>query len=272
MRARNIKPGFFKNELLGTAEPLLSMLFAGLWLLADRDGRLEDRPLRIKAEIFPYRENLDINGSLTELERMGFLHRYEVSGCAVIQILNFRKHQTPHKTEKASVLPAPPDKPLKNMTTSSTSVKPPDDGTTKPAALPPDSLIPDSQQGAREVKSFFQKCFDLATAHFPSLAAVNVSPIYAWEMAGYDFQRHVKPAMDSAKAKGVTPRSFNFFTGAIGDAANLKLSPAFKAVADSEGRSLTPEQHAENRKWFRNKGIQHKTYNPEGVRTKEVYT
>src|SRR5579872_5694877 len=124
MRARNIKPGFFKNELLGTADPLLSLLFEGLWLLADREGRLEDRPLRIKAEIFPYREGLDVNGSLTELERMEFIFRYKASGCAVIQILNFRKHQTPHKTEKASNLPAPPDKTLKSITTGSEYVKP----------------------------------------------------------------------------------------------------------------------------------------------------
>ncbi len=67
MRARNIKPGFFKNEHLGTADPIVALLFEGLWLLADRDGRLEDRPLRIKAEIFPYREGLDINGSLTQV-------------------------------------------------------------------------------------------------------------------------------------------------------------------------------------------------------------
>jgi hypothetical protein len=53
MRACNIKPGFFKNEVLGTAVPILSLLFSGLWGLADREGRLEDRPLRIKAEIFP---------------------------------------------------------------------------------------------------------------------------------------------------------------------------------------------------------------------------
>lgn len=104
-RSRNIKPSLFKNELLGVADPMLTILFSGLWCLADREGRLEDRPLRIKAEIFPYRENTNINGYLTELERLGFIHRYSVSGKNIIQVTNFLKHQNPHKTEKNSDLP-----------------------------------------------------------------------------------------------------------------------------------------------------------------------
>jgi len=46
MRSRNIKPGFFMNELLPEIELLGRLLFIGLWLLADREGRLEDRPLQ----------------------------------------------------------------------------------------------------------------------------------------------------------------------------------------------------------------------------------
>lgn len=112
-RARNIKPSFFKNELLGQADPLVGMLFISLWTLADKSGRLEDRPLRIKAETFPYRENIDINGYLTELVSLGFIERYEANGLKIIEVLNFTKHQTPHSTEKPSELPAKPvNKPL----------------------------------------------------------------------------------------------------------------------------------------------------------------
>lgn len=107
MRARNIKPGFFSNELLGTYEPIITLLFSGLWCLADKDGILEDRPLRIKAELFPYREGLDINGYLTVMERDEFLTRYEVAGVKYIQINNFAKHQSPHHTEKAKGYPKP---------------------------------------------------------------------------------------------------------------------------------------------------------------------
>lgn len=107
MRSRNIKPGFFKNEILGTQDPLLSLLYIGLWCLADKDGILEDRPLRIKAELFPYRENLDINGYLTVISRLGFIHRYTSDGSGYIMIPNFQKHQNPHHTEKVSDYPKP---------------------------------------------------------------------------------------------------------------------------------------------------------------------
>ena len=95
-RARNIKPSLFKNELLGVADPLLTILFISLWCLADRRGRLEDRPLRIKAETFPYREGIDINGYLTELSRLEFIQRYKEDNIDIIQIVNFEKHQNPH--------------------------------------------------------------------------------------------------------------------------------------------------------------------------------
>jgi hypothetical protein len=132
MRARNIKPGIFKNEVLGTADPLLTILFEGLWCMADREGRLEDRPLRIKAEVFPYREPLDIHRYLTELARMGFVQRYESNGVPLIQVCRFKKHQNPHHTEKKSFLPAPVDSPLNN-------------GEYPPDSLISDSLIPDSR-------------------------------------------------------------------------------------------------------------------------------
>lgn len=107
MRSRNIKPGFFSNELLGTYDPIISLCFAGLWCLADKDGRLEDRPLRIKAELFPYREGLDVNGYLTVMARDGFITRYVIGDVRYIQIEKFTKHQTPHHTEKSKGHPAP---------------------------------------------------------------------------------------------------------------------------------------------------------------------
>lgn len=106
-RSRNIKPGLFKNEILGVADPIYTLAFQGLWLLADRAGRLEDRPLRIKAETFPYRDGLDIDRILNWLGEEGFILRYEVIGKRYIQVLNFAKHQNPHKNETPSEIPPP---------------------------------------------------------------------------------------------------------------------------------------------------------------------
>ena len=105
-RARNIKPGFFKNEELAELQPECRLLFIGLWTLADREGRLEDRPKRIKAEIFAF-DSFDIDSMLSELRDRKFLVRYEANGGRFIQITNFVKHQDPHYRERASEIPAP---------------------------------------------------------------------------------------------------------------------------------------------------------------------
>lgn len=105
MRARNLKPGLFKNEILGEADPLLTILFEGLWCMADRAGRLKDLPLRICAELFPYRRKLKenhIDEMLWWLVERKFIARYENSDGRFIQVLEFAKHQSPHKSERAS--------------------------------------------------------------------------------------------------------------------------------------------------------------------------
>lgn len=105
-RARNIKPGFFANDRLAECDPLARILFAGLWTIADRAGRLEDRPRRIRAAVLPYDE-CDADALLKQLEEGGFICRYQAGGMALIQVLAFDKHQNPHKNEAESTLPAP---------------------------------------------------------------------------------------------------------------------------------------------------------------------
>ena len=124
-RARNIKPGFFTNEDLAECTPWARLCFAGLWTLADREGRLEDRPKRIKGLLFPS-DTIDVEPLLQELARWRFILRYEVDGCRLIQILQFNKHQNPHHREPPSELP-PPQSPGLD----------PVGNTSKPQASPP---------------------------------------------------------------------------------------------------------------------------------------
>lgn len=105
-RSRNIKPGFFMNDKLAEIEPLGRLLFAGLWCIADREGRLEDRPKRIKAEVLPY-DDCDVDYLLGQLAKHDFIIRYEVDSELYIQVSNFSKHQNPHKNEATSTIPAP---------------------------------------------------------------------------------------------------------------------------------------------------------------------
>ena len=136
-RSRNIKPGFFKNDILAELQPLTRLLFIGLWCLADREGRLEDRPKRIKAEVLPY-DNCDIDKLLTQLDGARFIHRYQVDGNEYIEIPNFTKHQNPHMKEQASEIPAP------NKHSASTVQEPNEHGTCPADSLNPliDSLNP----------------------------------------------------------------------------------------------------------------------------------
>jgi hypothetical protein len=103
-RSRNIKPGFFTNEDLVELDFATRLLFAGLWTVADKSGRLQDRPKKIKIDVFPA-DNLDVDAMLQTLHVSGFIVRYEVNGSRYVQIKNWAKHQNPHHTEKASDIP-----------------------------------------------------------------------------------------------------------------------------------------------------------------------
>ena len=104
-RIRSLKHGYFINEDLAQTSCEARLLGLGLTTIADREGRLEDRPLRIKASLFPYHE-VDVDKAITELESAGFLKRYTVDDKRYICIVNFRKHQKPHQKEAESVIPS----------------------------------------------------------------------------------------------------------------------------------------------------------------------
>ena len=106
-RARNIKPGFYKNPELVECSVWARLIFPGLWMLADREGRLEDRPKQIKMELLPA-DPQDVSPLLQELESHGLIQRYSNDDGHFIQITKFLMHQSPHFTEKASRI-KPPD-------------------------------------------------------------------------------------------------------------------------------------------------------------------
>jgi hypothetical protein len=104
-RVRMIKPGFFTNEVLGKMHPLARLLFAGLWVIADREGRLEDRPERIRRELLGYDDDANAHELLAALLKAGFIHRYTVNGVKFIQVCAWSKHQHPHRKEVKSDIP-----------------------------------------------------------------------------------------------------------------------------------------------------------------------
>jgi len=105
-RIRTIKPDFFKNEQVGSLPYQWRLLFTGLWTVADRSGRLEDRPMRIKAELFPY-DQVDVNEGLDELVRAGLIVRYQTNGLKAISIPTWARHQLVNRDEAPSQIEGP---------------------------------------------------------------------------------------------------------------------------------------------------------------------
>lgn len=136
-RSRNIKPGIMANERLAELPAITRLLFVYLWMLADREGRIEDRPKRIAALALPYDSEANVDNLLEQLAGTGFITRYTVGDQALIQIDNFAKHQSPHVREAASELPSIEQGITKAVTKH-------DLGSVEASPRSPDSLIPDS--------------------------------------------------------------------------------------------------------------------------------
>jgi hypothetical protein len=107
-RIRTIKPQFFFNEDLARLPERTRLFYIGLWTQVDREGRGEDRPVRLRAEIFPYHPEIDAEEIMLELAGWGFLRRYSVNRDKYFVIDKFKEHQAPHHREPESKIPAPP--------------------------------------------------------------------------------------------------------------------------------------------------------------------
>lgn len=106
MRTRSLAPGFWKNPELARCDAHARLMFAALWGLADRAGRLEDRPDKIRAEAFPFEPNVDPDSLLWQLHSQGLAVRYlAATGQALIEVLRFTAFQRPYTHESPSLWP-----------------------------------------------------------------------------------------------------------------------------------------------------------------------
>lgn len=145
MRARSIKPGLYKNEVLAECSIMARYIVPGLWMLADREGRLEDRPKKIKAELLPY-DDANMDALLNELQAAGHILRYRANDNDYIQILKFTSHQSPHVREMPSTIPAPGE----NGPSTTKAVPRHDLGSVEASPRSPSSLNPSSLNPERE--------------------------------------------------------------------------------------------------------------------------
>lgn len=108
MRIRTIKPEFFTHEGLFEAEAStglpIRIAFAGLWCIADREGRFKWEPRRIGVQILPY-DGIDFSRVMDALTTRGFIVKYRVNDAWFGCIPSFGKHQVINNRESASSLP-----------------------------------------------------------------------------------------------------------------------------------------------------------------------
>lgn len=109
-RIRNLKPQFFKHAELYDAEHAsglpLRVAYAGLWCVADREGRFKWKPREIKLEVLPY-DTVDMSAVLDALVRYGFIFKYKCAGQEYGFIPTFKQHQFINRNEAQSTIPAP---------------------------------------------------------------------------------------------------------------------------------------------------------------------
>jgi hypothetical protein len=214
-RSRNIKPGFFTNDVLGELPPLARLLFVGLWTVCDRDGRCEDRPKKIRAEVLPY-DDCDVEVLLGQLANAGFIDRYEADGRRVVHVVNWHKHQNPHVKEAPSTLPARCELGASTVLAPGKKQPEPEEAGLIPSTLIPESLSSDSLQNVASVK----RAAAPATEGPKALAATVTQPAEVSEQVWHDWlmlrkkkgapvtETVFKAAAEEAKKAGLTLEAF----------------------------------------------------------------
>lgn len=106
MKTRLVRPDFFSDDRIAKCGPFGLHLYLGLMCLTDRDGRLEDRPIKIKAQLFPFFE-VNVDEILDFLASAKLIVRYEVASAKLIEVIDFSKYQQVYQKEKSEGYPAP---------------------------------------------------------------------------------------------------------------------------------------------------------------------
>jgi hypothetical protein len=103
-RIRTIKPEFFTSEDIVSMSPLARLFYVSLWCEADREGRMEWKPLTFKMRYLPG-DQCDVNELAQELTARSLIVLYEVEGKKYAEIPTFTEHQVINNREASSTLP-----------------------------------------------------------------------------------------------------------------------------------------------------------------------
>lgn len=103
MRARWLKPDFFRDKKIAEMGPVAALVYQSLWCLADDVGVAPCEPERIKGEMFVWWSAVgvpEISGALRHLSGKKILTIYKAGDDVFCRLANFKKHQPIHKPSK----------------------------------------------------------------------------------------------------------------------------------------------------------------------------
>lgn len=103
-RIRTIKPEFFTSEDIVSMSPLARLFYVSLWCEADREGRMEWKPVTFKMRYLPG-DQCDVTQLAQELTARGLIVLYEADGKKYAEIPTFTEHQVINNREASSTLP-----------------------------------------------------------------------------------------------------------------------------------------------------------------------
>ena len=113
---RMLHPEIWLHPDFGELSHTGRLLYVGLITIANDDGIMECEPRRIKAQIFPYDTEVDIDDLLDSISQRGLIVDYEVDGHRYLAHPNWTDYQTisPSRRHKSgNDYPGPPEKKAK---------------------------------------------------------------------------------------------------------------------------------------------------------------
>jgi hypothetical protein len=107
-RIRTIKPEFWVDDRMVDLEPVVRLLFIGLWNFVDDWGLIEFKPKRIKMQVFPA-DNWDVSPMLQALIEAERLRVVDSDQGPLLYVVNWSRHQVVNRPSDSRFTGLPAD-------------------------------------------------------------------------------------------------------------------------------------------------------------------
>lgn len=104
-KIRGIKPEFWTDGDIVECSIPARLFFIGLWNFADDAGGFVWNPRELKMKIFPSENCIEVDDLLKDLEENELIKKFEYEKITYGVVINFLKHQRPHKRYLKYILP-----------------------------------------------------------------------------------------------------------------------------------------------------------------------